>query len=275
CRYMLSNMYDYDPAVHARPIDELPELDRWALIRLNKLISNVRQGYEKFDFRQIIHELDYFCSVDMSSTYLDILKDRLYTFPKDSPLRRGSQMVLAKSVVALTKLMAPILSFTSEEVWQMLPPKVKAQEEWPSIHMANFPEPISVPDQQAVEARWKTLLALRTLVLGALEQQRREKVIGSSLEGKVGLEALPDRYAFLQPYEPDLPALFIVSQVQVKPVETIEKSDYLVSDSDLGVGVNVTKADGVKCERCWNYRSSVGSNSEHPTLCDRCIKAVA
>ncbi|MEC4673250.1 MAG: isoleucine--tRNA ligase, partial [Nitrospirota bacterium] len=99
CRYMLSNMYDYDPAVHTRPVAELPELDRWALIRLNKLIGNVRQGYEKFDFRQIIHELDYFCSVDMSSTYLDILKDRLYTFPKDSPLRRGSQMVLAKTVV--------------------------------------------------------------------------------------------------------------------------------------------------------------------------------
>jgi len=275
CRYMLSNIYDYDPAVHARSMDELPELDRWALIRLNKLIRNVRQGYEQFDFRQIIHELDYYCSVDMSSTYLDILKDRLYTFPKNSALRRGSQMVLATSVVALAKLMAPILSFTAEEVWQMVPEKVKAREELPSIHMANFPEPVAVRDQQAVEANWKTLLAIRTVVQGALEQQRREKVIGSSLEGHVVIEALPERLAFLEPYEPDLPALYIVSRVQLRTVDSIVKDKYLVSDGELGLGVTVTKAEGVKCERCWNYRSSVGSRPEHPTLCDRCLEAVA
>ena len=123
CRYLLSNVYDFDPHKHHVEISRLPELDRWALLRFNNLIRRVRKGYEEFDFRQIVHELDYFCSVDMSATYLDILKDRLYTFPPDSPLRRGSQMVLFQIVTGLARLMAPILSFTAEEVWDAVPGK--------------------------------------------------------------------------------------------------------------------------------------------------------
>ncbi len=182
CRYLLSNIYDYDPSnpSHQIEIDQLPELDRWALMRLNKLIHNVRQGYDQFDFRQIVHELDYFCSVDMSATYFDILKDRMYTFPKNSPLRRGSQMVLYTIVTSLAQLMAPILSFTAEDVWDVLPGKNTEQEAKPSVHLETFPDVVPIKDQEALEAQWKELLAIRTLVLGALEQQRREKVIGSS-----------------------------------------------------------------------------------------------
>ena len=277
CRYLLSNIYDYDPSnpSHQIEIDQLPELDRWALMRLNKLIHNVRQGYDEFDFRQIVHELDYFCSVDMSATYFDILKDRMYTFPKNSPLRRGSQMVLYTIVTSLAQLMAPILSFTAEDVWDVLPGKNTEQEAKPSVHLETFPDVVPIKDQEALEAQWKELLAIRTLVLSALEQQRREKVIGSSLEAQVVLHASPDRARFLQRYEQDLPTLFIVSQVTVEEVETISADGSLAVDSSLGVSVNVTKADGEKCERCWNYRPTVGVHSEHPTLCDRCVEAVS
>lgn len=277
CRYLLSNIYDYDPSnpSHQIEIDQLPELDRWALMRLNKLIHNVRQGYDQFDFRQIVHELDYFCSVDMSATYFDILKDRMYTFPTNSPLRRGSQMVLYTIVTSLAQLMAPILSFTAEDVWDVLPGKNTEQEPKPSVHLETFPEVVPIKDQEALEAQWKELLAIRTLVLGALEQQRREKVIGSSLEARVVLHATPDRAGFLQRYEQDLPTLFIVSQVTVEEVETISTEGHLAADAALGVSVNATKADDEKCERCWNYRPTVGVHSEHPTLCDRCVEAVS
>lgn len=277
CRYLLSNIYDYDPLnpAHQIEIDQLPELDRWALMRLNKLNHNVRQGYTDFAFRQIVHELDYFCSVDMSATYLDILKDRLYTFPKESRLRRGSQMVLFKIVTSLAQLMAPILSFTAEDVWDVLPGKTKEQQAAGSVHVATFPEVIPIKDPEALEAQWKELLAIRAIVLGALEQQRRDKVIGSSLEARVVLQVTPNRHRFLQPYEQDLPTLFIVSQVAVTESDTILIEGHLAADVTLGLSVDVTKASDEKCERCWNYRPTVGGHAEHPTLCDRCIEAVS
>jgi isoleucyl-tRNA synthetase len=125
CRFMLSNLYDFNPDAHRVPFDQLPELDRWALFKLYNLVETVKKSYEDFDFRQIIHELDYFCAVYMSAVYLDILKDRLYTFRADSNLRRGSQTVLFDIVVALAKLMAPMLSFTSEEIWRTLPERLE------------------------------------------------------------------------------------------------------------------------------------------------------
>ena len=275
CRYLLSNIYDYDSndPSHQFEINQLPELDRWALMRLNKLIVNVRKGYNEFDFRQIVHELDYFCSVDMSATYLDILKDRMYTFRQNSPLRRGSQMVLHKVVTSLAQLMAPILSFTAEDVWSVLPGK--AQENRISVHLETFPEVVVLKDQEILESQWKELLEIRALVLGALEQQRRDKVIGSSLEAQVILQTTPDRYRFLLHYEKDLPAFFIVSQVTLKEIEKISIEDHLAADTSLGVSVNATKALGEKCERCWNYLSTVGAQSKHPTLCHRCVEAVS
>ena len=274
CRYLLSNIYDFDPhnPTHHIEIQQLPELDRWALLRFNHVIRRVRKGYEEFDFRQIVHELDYFCSVDMSATYLDILKDRLYTFPPDSPLRRGSQMVLFHIVTGLAQLMAPILSFTAEDVWDALPGRATSPED--SVHLSTFPAPIALPDEAELEAKWKQLLAIRTVVLSALEQQRREKVIGSSLEARVVLNVVPALHRFLQAYEKELPTLCIVSQVVVHPTESPSGETHLGSDESLGMSVNVVKAEGEKCERCWNYRASVGSAPEHPTLCDRCLEAV-
>lgn len=140
CRFLLSNLYDFEPGVHSVPHADLPELDQWALWRLGQLIDNVKKGYAQFQFRQVVHEWDYFCSTDMSATYLDILKDRLYTFPANSPLRRGSQTVLYEIVSALARLMAPILSFTAEEIWQVLPESTKEGSKPVGVHLADFPE---------------------------------------------------------------------------------------------------------------------------------------
>ena len=274
CRFLLSNLYDFDPASHRVPFERLPELDRWALMRLHHVVTRIRHAYEAFDFRQIVHEMDYFCAVDMSAIYLDILKDRLYTFRHDSPLRRSSQTVLFDVLVALTKLMAPILSFTAEEIWRMLPEGVRRGPETPSVHLASVPE----PDQKWADAqlaqRWERLLSVRTVVQGALEMQRREKVIGSSLEAKVMLQAGSKAFELLKQYEADLPSLFIVSQVTLKQVTNLPAEGHLLSDPSVGIAVDVAKAEGLKCERCWNYRRAVGTFPEHPTLCDRCIEAI-
>jgi isoleucyl-tRNA synthetase len=252
---------------------DLPELDQWALWRLGQLIENVRKGYEQFQFRQVVHEIDYFCANDLSATYLDILKDRLYTSPADSLIRRGSQTVLMEIVVALAKLMAPILSFTAEEIWQTLATTHKNFTSSLSVHIANFPDPIVLKDKERLEENWKELMKVRTLVLGVLEIQRREKKIGSSLEAKVSI-TVPHvkRYEILDFYRSDLPTLFIVSQVDIELDENWGQDD--PHFEALGYMFNVTKAEGTKCDRCWNIRQDVGLEVQHPTLCGRCLEAI-
>ncbi|MCE3222981.1 MAG: ileS [Nitrospira sp.] len=266
CRFLLSNLYDFDPAQHRVPFEQLPELDRWALMRLGDLIPRVRKGYDDFEFHAIFHALNNFCSVDLSAVYLDILKDRLYTFRKDSPLRRGSQTVLFDIVVALTKLMAPVLSFTAEEIWRMLPEAARADSKADSVHLAMFPEVDPRWADARLAERWEQLLEVRTAVQGALEVKRRDKVIGAPLEARVVIEAQPASYELLKRYGTDLPAFFIVSDVML--IELPEVPDA------LAFIITVEKATGAKCERCWNYRSAVGTFPDHPTLCDRCVEAV-
>jgi isoleucyl-tRNA synthetase len=265
CRFLLSNLYDFDLEQHRLPYEHLPELDRWALMKLSELIPRIKTAYDDFEFHTIFHALNNFCSVDMSAVYLDILKDRLYTFDKDSPLRRGSQMVMFDIVVALTKLMAPILSFTAEEIWRHLPETVRRDGE-ASVHMAEFPRPEHAWTDHDLARRWDSLLEVRTAVLARLESERRGKVIGSSLEAKVVIDANSDRYDMLRQYSQDLASFFIVSNVELRPVQNLPHSpDFMVA---------VEKATGQKCERCWNYRAAVGSYPNHPTLCDRCIEPV-
>ncbi len=261
-RFLLSNLYDFDPVANRVQFEKLPELDRWALMRLHNLIAKVRHGYEEFDFRQISHELDYFCAVDMSAIYLDILKDRLYTSRKDSPLRRSSQTVLFDILIALTKLSAPILSFTADEIWNSIP---ESHREVRSVHLATFPKADIRYKDTELESQWNLLLEVRSMVQAELEIKRREKMIGSSLEARVLLKATQEMYNFLKPYEQDLPSLFIVSQA------TLRQSDL----SNQDIAIEVLKADGKKCVRCWNYRPYVGENKTHPELCDRCVEAIA
>jgi isoleucyl-tRNA synthetase len=266
CRFLLSNLYDFDPGRDRVPYDRLPELDRWALGRLEGLKTRVRRAYEEFEFHAIYHALNNFCSVDMSAVYLDILKDRLYTFRADSPARRGSQTVLYEIILAMTKLMAPILSFTAEEIWRSLCGQSAKVLEPQSVHLATFPAPEPQWQDEGLAKRWERLLNIRVSVQAALEEQRRNKVIGSSLEADVELQANHDTYEFLKPYESDLAALFIVSGVVLTAVPQ--------RDDQQDLHVAVTKATANKCERCWNYRKAVGTNATHPTLCDRCVEAV-
>ncbi|HEX3203762.1 MAG TPA: isoleucine--tRNA ligase, partial [Nitrospiraceae bacterium] len=266
CRFMLSNLYDFDPNSSRVPYEELPELDRWALLRLGELIPRVRQAYEEFEFHTIFHAINNFCSVDMSAVYLDILKDRLYTFKPDSRLRRSSQTVLYDILLALTKLMAPILSFTCEEMWRILPEATRLNPETLSVHLSSFPDAKPEWNSPELAHRWERLLEVRVAVQGALEVQRRDKVIGSSLEAGVRIHANPDTYDLLKQYEQDLPSIFIVSRVELK------QDPRHAPTPDFSI--EVVKAQDKKCERCWNYRDSVGSFQDHPTLCDRCIEAI-
>ena len=262
-RFLLSNLSDYDPARDAPPDEQLSELDRWALMRLHDLVDRVRRGYEEFEFHLIVHALNNFCSVDMSAIYLDILKDRLYTFHKDSPARRASQRVLHETLLTLTKLMAPVLSFTAEEIWQSIPER---QRESPSVHLTQLPKADSRCRDVELEKRWEQLLEVRSKVQAELEIKRREKLIGAPLEAKVVLSGNREKYEFLKTYEPDLPGLFIVSQVELKEAHHLPHPP--------GFEVRVEKAKDKKCVRCWNYRPYVGMNKTHPELCDRCVEAI-
>jgi isoleucyl-tRNA synthetase len=260
--------------VHRVPYDQLTEVDRWALLRLNRLIPRIVNAYEAFEFHMVFHALNNFCSVDMSAIYLDILKDRLYTFHKDSPFRRAAQTVLLEVLTAVTKLMAPVLGFTSDEIWRLLPESARGGDGAFSVHLARFPKEDPGWTDEQLEQRWERLLAVRTVVQSALEAQRRDRVIGSSLEARVTLHAEPKVYELLSQYATELPALLIVSQVAVHAAEKVVSDGHLLSDAETGIMVDVEKAHGTKCERCWNYRTSVGTSPEHPTLCDRCVEAI-
>ncbi|WP_173051523.1 isoleucine--tRNA ligase [Nitrospira sp. KM1] len=264
CRFLLSNLYDFNIAVHRVPFERLPELDRWALMRLEDLKGRIRSAYDQFEFHAIYHALNNFCSVDLSAVYLDILKDRLYTFRADSALRRASQTVLFEIISAMTKLMAPVLSFTAEEIWKSLSSQAGAAMP-SSVLLTEFPEARPEWNDAVLAKRWERILSIREVVQGVLEVSRREKVIGSSLEAAVELRANADDYAFLLSCQHDLATLLIVSQVKLVRAD----------DDGSALSVSAAKSEYAKCERCWNYREAVGADSAHPTLCDRCVEAVA
>lgn len=257
-RFLLGNLYDFDPGKDRVPYEELYEIDRWALHRLQKLIRRIREAFERFEFHLVYHTVQNFCAVEMSALYFDILKDRLYTFPSSSKGRRSAQTVLYQILKDLTSLMAPILSFTTEEVWQHLPGE---KEKEISIHLTSFPEVREEYMDQALEERWERIWEVREAVTKALEVARKEKKIGLSLDAHVRL-SLPDKlYSIIKPYENELKSIFIVSSVALHP-------------GGDEIKVEVARAEGKKCERCWNYDLSVGRDSRHPTICERCLRAL-
>jgi len=260
-RFLLGNLFDFDPEKDRIPYQELYEIDRWALHQLQRLISRVREAYERFEFHTVYHSVQNFCAVEMSALYFDILKDRLYTFPTRSPGRRSAQTALHEILKALASLMAPILSFTAEEVWKHLP---KGGGEKESVHLKLFPEAQREYLDEALNERWEKIREIRTVVTRALEEARKEKKIGLSLDAQVHLH-LPEKvYQFLQPFQKELKSIFIVSSVTLHLGEKDEKE----------VTVEVLRAEGQKCERCWNYDVSVGQHPEHQTVCQRCVEAI-
>jgi isoleucyl-tRNA synthetase len=209
------------------------------------------------EFHAVFHAINQFCSVDLSAFYLDIIKDRLYASKADAPERRAAQAVLHEILITLTKLMAPILSFTAEEIWQSLPEALRGKEA--SVHLTSFPE--KTQSDAHLEDEWERLHALRELVSKKLEEARANKTIGTSLAASVSMTAPSKEFLDLKSREAFLPSFFIVSQVKLQ-----ESSVW---------SVTVTAADGAKCERCWLFSEKVGSDATHPTLCERCCEAVS
>jgi isoleucyl-tRNA synthetase len=259
-KYLLGNTSDFNPRTDAVPSAELPELDQWILLRAEDLVARCRAWYDSFEFHKIYHTVYAFCTVDLSAVYFDVLKDRLYTSAAKSRSRRAAQTALYRLLDALVRLLAPIMSFTADEVWNHMGRDG-------SVHMAYFPEPADLTGGLAVDARkraanWDRLMEVRTDVLKSLETARNEKLIGAPLEARIRLTADGDLYPLLTEYAAELPGLFIVSQVAVEPGQPGQ------------IGVTVDRASGTKCERCWKYTSDVGSNEKYPTVCAPCADAV-
>ncbi|MFQ5668680.1 MAG: isoleucine--tRNA ligase, partial [Candidatus Binatia bacterium] len=264
CRFLLGNLYDFEPARHRLPPADLPELDRWILHRTTELVARARKAYESFSFHHVVQQLVNFCTVDLSALYLDIVKDRLYCSATAAPQRRAAQTTLWEILNALTRLMAPVLSFTAEEIWSHLP----ADERPSSVFLAGLPVEGYRDDQLA--GKWERLLAVRTAVTKALEEARQSGRIGHSLDARVELAAANGLRPLLEQQELDLPALFIVSQVQLNENLGADAVSPLLPQ----LKVQVKPARGGKCQRCWNYSETVGRDAAHPSLCDRCLQVV-
>ena len=257
-RYLLGNLSDFDPLQDAVPGSDLAGIDQWILLRAEDLAGRCRAWYENFEFHKVYHSVYAFATVDLSAVYFDVLKDRLYTTATKSQARRSAQTALYRLLDALVRLMAPLMSFTAEEVWgHMGRPD--------SVHIACFPEPSELSAGLDAAARkrsedWDRLIEVRDTVLKSLETARNDKLIGAPLEARVSLSADGDLYTLLEQYAGELPALFIVSQVALRRAGTL--------------GVQVERAEGRKCERCWKYTTDTGTDARFPTICGPCAEAV-
>ena len=265
----LGNLYDFDPQVHAVAYEKLEALDQYMLRQTWSLTRDVRKWYDEFAFHKIYHRVNHFCVVDLSAFYFDVIKDRLYTYAAFSPGRRSAQTAVWRICEAMTRLLAPILSFTCEEVWGHLP---KTSGRPDSVHLAQFPDAgevlgrASVPEDDQQQAQdWSTLLAVRELVMKALEEERNTKRIGKSLEAQLVITAAEPAYSVLKRYADQLRYLFIVSAVRLAQGS---------GNGTGGVHVEVKKADGAKCDRCWNYSTHVGEDKTYPTVCERCSRVL-
>ncbi len=265
-RYILSNLYDFDPVKDAVPFEQMEELDQYMLRQTCAFAADVRNGYDEFAFHKIYHRVNHFCIVDLSAFYFDVLKDRLYISAPKSRGRRSAQTAIWKIGEALVRLLAPIMSFTCEEIWGYLP-KIAGREE--SVHLAHFPSPGEIVaegdfksgEKSNFDENWATLRSVRDEVLKALEEARNNKLIGTGLEAQVLITAPDPLYSVLKRHEGQLRYLFIVSAVSLT-----EGS----GNGASGLRVEVKKADGQKCERCWNYSTRVGEDKNYPTVCERC-----
>jgi isoleucyl-tRNA synthetase len=284
-RFALGNLAGFDPARDAVPDAEMEELDRWMLSRTAELVAQCSKWYEGFEFHRVFHALHDFAVVDLSAFYFDVLKDRLYTFAARNRTRRSAQTAVYRIAKALLNLATPIMVFTSEEIWRHFPHVAGDPE---SAHLALFPSPkdVGAPFTSAEFADFKAINALRSLVLHGLEAARNAKTISGSLEAKVRIRAEAELGKTFRKYAGLFPALFIVSQVEFEqtPNGTIRSENPLSAGSRTLVDdlleilgpleITISRADGAKCERCWNYSTHVGENADYPTVCERCVKAL-
>ena len=254
-RYILGNLNDFDPKKDKVGTEDFLPIDKWAVNKLNELIATVKDAYDKYEFHQVYHSIHKFCVVDMSNFYLDVLKDRLYTEKADSKARRAAQTVMYFILDSLTRMLAPILAYTSDEIWRFMPHDDTVDAE--NVLYNDMPERIEIEIDDAFTAAWDRIHDLRDTVKKSLEVVIKDKVVKSSLETCVTLKASGEEYSFIESVLPELKAVFIVSDVKLV-------------EGDNELSVEVEKAEGEKCDRCWSYSTTVGSCAEHPTLCARC-----
>lgn len=261
-RFILGNLGDFDPDRDAVAPDCLESIDRWAVARLNELIDKVQEAYEGFEYHIIYHAIHNFCVVDMSNFYLDVIKDRLYVEAASSVTRRAAQTVIYRILDALTRMLAPILAFTADEIWQFMPHDSDSDKR--GVMFNDYPQKLDVCADGAFLTEWERLHAIRDDVKKEIENARNAKIIGASLDAKITLYATGEAYDLLRKFAPSLTAILIVSQV-----ELIQGEGGSFRGAEK-VGVTVEKAGGCKCERCWSYSETVGRNAHFPDLCERC-----
>ncbi|MBE7027080.1 MAG: isoleucine--tRNA ligase [Ruminococcaceae bacterium] len=267
-RYILGNISDFDPNKDMVAYEDMEELDKWALMKINELVKKSIDAYEAYEYHTLYHGIHNFCVVDMSSFYLDIIKDRLYTEKVDGKLRRSAQSAMYMILEKLTLLLAPILVYTTEEIWSFMPHTKEHAAQ--SVLFNSMPSYDAKYENEALANKWEKVIAIRDDVLKALEQARANKVIGQSLAADIVVYANKDEYDFLDSIKDELATIFIVSRVALEGAESAG------ADAFAGeiIKTKVSAAEGEKCERCWIYSDSIGSDSEHPTLCARCASVL-
>jgi isoleucyl-tRNA synthetase len=275
-RYILGNLHGFSPARDVVPFELMEPLDQYMLLRMADVAAECLTWYEQMLFHRIYQRLNEFFAVDLSAQYFDILKDRLYTFPRSSQARRSAQTALWRIGESLLRLVAPILSFTADEVWQFMPQMLSRPE---SAHLALFPNANDITGEirdreqaEKVRADWDYLFTVRELALRSLEGLRNDKTIKANLEAQVTISASGEDYKRLAQYADKLAAFFVVSQVKVSQVEA------KAGATDSAIAIEAARAEGEKCERCWNFSTHVGEDAAYPTVCERCsanLKIVA
>ncbi|PYS52981.1 MAG: isoleucine--tRNA ligase, partial [Acidobacteria bacterium] len=264
-RFALGNLDGFDPARDSVAEEEMLEIDHWALAKLDEIVSQVNEAYKTYEFHTVYHALYNFCIVTLSARYFDIIKDRLYTAASRSHARRSAQTVLYRIADALARMLAPILIFTSDEIWENLPQVRDEEPRLASVHLAELPVATEMK-MTGLLVVWAQIFMYRDLVLAELEKARTSKLIGSSLEARVELSAGSYAYNVLDRYREQLRYIFIVSEVLLSPAgEDIDPEHIIIA---------VSRAEGAKCERCWNYSTRVGESARYPTVCERCVEAL-
>ena len=262
-RYMLGNTSDFDPNTDQVALEELLPIDRWALAQLDKLNKKIRAGYDSFEFHQVFHAIHNFCVVDMSNFYLDVIKDRLYVEKTDGKERRAAQTAMYIILDQMTRMIAPILAYTADEIWESM--RHEDSEDSTGVVFNQMPEFTGVNADEAFTATWDRIHLIRDVVKKALELARNEKVIGASLDAKVQLFCEGELYDFVKSVEDELATVFITSQVEV-----VNGTGGSFTGEVEGLSVTVLPAEGEKCNRCWSFSDTVGSDEHHPDVCARC-----
>ena len=277
CRILVANLYDFDPATDLVPLERLAELDRYALARYGETALRIRRAYEEYEFPAFFQTLNQLTTIDLSAFYIDVSKDRLYTLAPRSEERRSAQTALYLIADGLTRLMAPVLPVTADELWLHLPGRRD-----PSVHLAGFPAGLDALVDEDLVARWARLIKVRDAVNAEIEKLRQQKVVGTSLAAKVQVRATGAVADLLECYRDELPTLFITSQVSLERVADLDGADAgsaegarYVEGEGAAADIVASRADGVRCDRCWRYVPAVSSEPARRGVCDRCVDALA